>query len=137
MTALSPVILTGLLAIVAKNIVETIKHLANVGGDANPKYTPIKGLYALGAPLILAGLAAIAQQNGVAINLLSTLGVHTTSPLFAAIVSGLAAGFAAPEAYDVQGLLKAKTAGHQAAADNIAQANAPADLVDPDGDPIV
>lgn len=107
-TAIDPLILVPLLAIAAKNLVEMLKHFANVGGDANPSYTRLKGLYTLAAPAILAVLAAIAENQGVALNLLGQLGVKTDSPLLGAIISGIVVGLAAPEAYDLQGLLKAK-----------------------------
>ena len=102
-------ILTGLLAVVAKNLVETLKHLSNVGGSFDGTYTRLKGLYSLGAPVLLAILAFVAQNQGASVDLLSQLGVDTgSSSAFAAIMTGVIAGFAAPEAYDVQGLLKAK-----------------------------
>jgi hypothetical protein len=107
-SALDPLILVPLLAIAAKNIVEMLKHFANVGGDENPQYTRIKGLYTLAAPVVLALLAFIAENQGVTLDVLGQLGVDTSSPLLGAVLSGIVVGLAAPEAYDAQGLLKAK-----------------------------
>lgn len=103
-------LLAALLAVVGKNLVETLKHLANVGGADDATYTRLKGLYALLAPTLLALLAVFAENQGATLDLLGSLGVNVDSPTTAAILSGILAGFVAPEAYDLQGLLKGKAA---------------------------
>ena len=103
-------LLTALLALVAKNIVELLKHLANVGGDTDSTYTRRKGIYALAAPAALALLAVAAQNQGVTIDLLGQFGIEGGGDITKAILTGILAGFAAPEAYDVQGILKTKIA---------------------------
>lgn len=117
---MQPLLLTGLLALVAKNLVELLKHLANVGGSEDSTYTRKKGLYALMAPVGLAALAALAQHQGVALDLLGQLGVHGGDETWKAIFTGIVAGFAAPEAYDVQNLLKAKVSATTTATANVA-----------------
>lgn len=102
------VFLAGLLAVVSKNLVETLKHLANVGGSNDKTYTRLKGLYTLLAPTLLASMAYLSAHQGATIDLLGSFGVNVASPTTAAVVSGILAGFVAPEAYDLQGLLKGK-----------------------------
>lgn len=115
---MDPLILAPLLAIAAKNLVEMLKHFANVGGPEDPAYTPRKGVYAAAAPILLAMIAFIAENQGVTLNLLGQLGVNIDSPLVGAILSAILVGLAAPEAYDVQNLVKAKvkTGNEQAVA---------------------
>lgn len=103
---MEPLLLIGLLTVVSKNIVETIKHFADFGDDTT--YTPIKGMWSVLAPLVLAVGAWFAENQGAALDLLGSLGVDVTSPTFAAVLTGLLAGFVAPEAYDVQKFVKAK-----------------------------
>ena len=105
---MNSLLLTALLALVAKNLVEMLKHFSNVGGSTDSTYTRRKGVYTLAAPLLLAGVSYIAEHQGVSIDLLGQLGVNTSNPAFAAIMSGLVAGLAAPDAYHAQNLLKSK-----------------------------
>ena len=120
---MNSLILVGLLAVVAKNLVELLKHFANVGGSEDSTYTRRKGVYAFLAPVLLAALAYVAQNQGASLDLLGSLGVNTDSPAIAAILSGIVAGFAAPEAYDVQNLLKGKARISGATADAIVASN--------------
>ena len=114
------VLLTALLALVAKNLVEMVKHFANVGGLEDSTYTRQKGLYALLAPVLLSVFAVIAENQGAAIDLLASLGVDTgTNGVAAAIITGIVAGFAAPEMYDAGGLLKAKVRTNQVTGDAV------------------
>lgn len=115
------VLLAGLLAIVAKNLVETVKHLANVGGAEDSTYTRLKGLYTLLAPTLLAVLAFLAENQGATLDLLGSFGVNVSDPTTAAILTGILAGFVAPEAYDFQGLLKGKAAIARGTADGLSE----------------
>jgi len=101
---LNTALLVLLCATAAASLVEGIKHLTNFG--ASDKYNPVKGLFHFGAPLLLAGLNWIAENQGASIDLLGRLGVHTSNATTAAVVGGLLAGLAAPQAYDLQQLLK-------------------------------
>lgn len=117
------VLLAGLLAVVAKNLVETLKHLANVGGSEDSTYTRLKGLYSLLAPTLLAALAFLADNQGATLDLVGSLGIDVTSPTTAAVLSGILAGFVAPEAYDLQGLVKGKAGIARSTARAIESAN--------------
>lgn len=114
---MDPLILAGLLTVVAKNLVEMVKHFANVGEDST--YAPTKGIYAVLAPVLLAVFAFIAENQGATIDLLGSLGVNVTDPTVAAILSGLLAGLVAPEAYDAQNLLKTKVQANDVSIRNV------------------